>query len=70
MACNKCFGKDVLIINETEMKRKQKTDFNRIVWNFLVIITFGLIPSLKKKKIKPRSRTIAICQKCGERWFL
>ena len=73
LVCKKCRGNNILVQAVTEVKTKRRGCIRWFLWILLAICTFGLIlliPLLTNSKTKSKTRTVAICQNCGKRWYV
>lgn len=73
MICKKCKSENVVVENETQIKTKRRGCLGWILWILLAIVTFGLIliiPIITNSKVKSKSKRVAICQSCGNKWYL
>ncbi len=71
MTCPKCKSHDILISPVTNVKTKRRGCIGWGLWILLAIVTFGLIliiPLLTNTRVKSKTHTEAVCQRCGYRW--
>jgi DNA-directed RNA polymerase subunit RPC12/RpoP len=67
MICPKCGSEDVNV--QAVAEQKKRGCLGACMWILLAICTLGLIiliPLLTKKGSK--TRTYAVCQRCGHKW--
>ncbi|MDR0914178.1 MAG: hypothetical protein LBM65_03310 [Oscillospiraceae bacterium] len=71
MICNRCGSNNVFVQAVTDVKTKHRGCIGWFFWILLAICTVGLIliiPALTNSKTKSKTRTMAVCQYCGNRW--
>ena len=71
--CPRCGSEHVTMqaVNHTTIKNRGCIGW--FFWILLAICTFGLIliiPAVTNQKVKNTVHTEAVCQNCGNRWFV
>ena len=73
MICRRCQSNNILVANEIKIKTKHRGCIGWLMWILLACLTVGLIliiPLITNSKTKTKNKTIAICQNCGNRWYV
>lgn len=73
MICPKCNCSNVIVVNETTTKIRNRGCCGWLLWIILAIITVGIIliiPLVTNTKSKTSLRVKAICQNCGHSWYV
>ncbi len=78
MKCPKCRSENIVIQAVTEVKEKRKKGWAYWIfigwwWEIIAWILFGVWKLLvvlfgKKTKVVSITRSVAVCQNCGNRW--
>lgn len=79
MKCPRCGSENVTVQVVTEVKEKLKKGcaywifigwwWEVIQWIFLGIIKLLMVCFNKKTKVVTETKTVAVCQNCGNRWI-
>lgn len=68
MICPKCGSDKVNVVMDTSQKVRDVTIFRKLGRLLLIICTCGLWLLVPRKKGSTKSRPVALCQNCGNKF--
>lgn len=68
MNCPKCGSENVNVVMDTSQKVKGVTIFRKLGRLILIVFTAGLWLLVPKKKGSTKSKPVALCQNCGNKF--